>query len=164
MFSIYYNKVIELLLPIALRKPAIKAYLNAVLKPFKSIYNTFIAYRLEVLTDITHTGQVIYLEHLLNLKYDAISQNIHIIDSDDPRLDSYFYNDSEGQEVTWLRNDSEGQPPSWLFNKVEFDGNNDFIVKIPSYLATRQNQISETINKYRQAGKRYTIETYEINP
>ena len=163
MFNIDFDKIIELLLPIALRRPRLKAYLKAVSKPLKQLYNTFTAYRLHVLQSITHTGQVMYIEHLLNDLYDPLSRNIYLDDSTDARLDDYLFNAAEGQDVMYLFNDSEEEEAEYVYNSSEYDAINDFIVKVPSHLYAHILSIKATIDNYRQAGKRYSIEYFDIN-
>jgi len=164
VFNIDIDKIIELLLPIALRRPRLKAYLKALSKPLKQLYNTFTAYRLQVLQSITHTGQVMYIEHLLNDLYDPQSRNISLEDSTDARLDDYLFNAAEGQDVMYVRNDSEEEEAVYIYNSSEYDAINDFIVKVPLELSNRILSVANTVDKYRQAGKRYVILVININP
>jgi hypothetical protein len=167
MFNPNIDTITELLLPVALRRPQTKAWLKALLKPLKQLLNTFQNYRLAAYQTLTHTGQVMYLEHLLNMIYfPTHTQNnrINITDSTDPRPDDYLHNTSEGQQSFYFYNKLEGETPEYLFNKTEFLFNNDFIVNVPNFISIVEAQVKHTIDRYRQAGKRYSINYFEINP
>ena len=164
MFNVNFHKIQQLLLPVALRQPRLIAYLKVLAKPLITLFNSFTTYRLYVLDAITHTGQVIYLEHLLNKLYDPIGKHIKIIDSTDPRPDKFVFNDAEGQAPIFIYNTIENKAPVFFYNQHEFDNNNDFIVRVPTYLFSAMQQIPATVHKYRQAGKRFTIQTYDVIP
>jgi hypothetical protein len=158
VFSINYDIIIELLLPVWLRQPKHLAFLKAVLKPLKQIYNAFVAYRTNTLRSISHTGQVIYIERLLN--GDATAQYpIYLSDSDDERLDDYIYNQSEGQLPIYLYQDSASLPVE-VKNEVEYENIDDFVVKVPEVPPMSDTEIRNIVEKYKPAGKRYSIQTY----
>jgi hypothetical protein len=162
VFNVDFHKLLQLLLPVALRQPRLIAYLKVLAKPLITLFNSFTTHRLYVLDAITHTGQVIYLEHLLNKLYDPFN-HIKIIDSTDPRPDVFIFNEAEGQQAIFLFNKIENAP-ILIYNRHEFDNNNDFIVKVPNGLFSLVEQITATVHRYRQAGKRFIIQTYNVIP
>lgn len=133
------------------------------LKPLKTLYTTFKNYRDEVLIKINHTGQVIYLEKILNDEFHPIGRGIFITDSDDDRLDDYLYNYDEGQTAIYLYNEDEPDPVE-IKNQAEYDGLIDFKVMIPHILNVTLTEVKALVERYRQAGKRYNIQTYQYNP
>lgn len=165
MFNPDINKILELLLPVALRQPRMKAWLKAIAKPLKELLNVFQNYRLIAWEALTHTGQVMYLEHLLNNRFiGPDATHIHITDSDDPRQDDYLYNLNEGQQPIYLYNKLEDDTLTYLNNKIEFVLFTDFVVNIPDSHVVSEPQIRQTVDRYRPAGKRFSIEYYQVNP
>lgn len=164
MFNINYDNIIELLLPVRLRQRRTRDYLKAVLKPLKSLFNSFSAYRLYVIDRITHTGQIMYLEHYLNNLYSPQGQGIFIEDAITTNMVKYLYNENEGEEPLWLYNENEGETPVWLYNDAEIDDHTDFIVHVPNHLSVTSQEIKNVIEIYRPAGKRYQVLFYEQNP
>lgn len=162
MFSINFDIIIELLLPVWLRQPKHLAFLKAVLKPLKQLYNTFVAYRTNTLRSISHTGQVIYIERLLN--GDATVQYpIYLSDSDDDRLNDYIYNQSEGQLPIYLYQDGALLPVE-VNNEVEYENIDDFVVKVRGVPPMSDTEIRNIVEKYKPAGKRYSIQNIQIPP
>ena len=164
MFNINYDTIIKLLLPVGLRKEAMVAYLNAMLRPLKNLYNTFSSYRLNVLIKITHTGQVMYLEHLLNQEFNTLSNTIYISDSDNDRIDDYLYNAGDGQTPMYLYNAFETETPEYIYNGVEYNAIDDFIINIPDSIdpLPTTTEVRRLVERYRQAGKQYSINYYTI--
>ncbi len=156
VFNINYERLITLLLPTRLRGATIQDLLKAFLKPFQILFNQFISYREATIITLTHTGQVMYIEHILNDTYDEDQRRIHIDDGDEYRYPEFLYNYSEGQQALELNNYDNGQIE--MNNAIEFNLINDFVVKIPATLPSDDNAIREMVNRYKQAGKRFKIE------
>lgn len=57
------------------------SWLNSLIKPTISRYNDSVALRNKNVFDTKHTGQVLSLEHLLNIKIDVVGKPIKIIDT-----------------------------------------------------------------------------------
>jgi len=164
VFNINYDIIVQLLLPVWLRQPKQIAFLKAVLKPLKQLYNTFVAYRLKTLSDISHTGQVMYIEHLLN--GDAMSvDDIYLSDNIGSRLDDYIYNQAEGQVPVYVYNSGDPELVLWFVrNDQEYYFIDDFIVNIPNGVVVSEANIKNIVNKYKQAGKRYSINYLPPDP
>jgi hypothetical protein len=111
--------------------------------------------------DLSHNGQIIYLEKVLNDKLDATQRRIYI---DDPQpsniTPTVLYRKSEAQPTAILYRKSEAQTTSILFRYSEVSSI-DFVVFIPVSLGALSNQIiiKSLVNFYRVAGKRFTIQT-----
>lgn len=81
-------------------------WLKTLLKPFKTIWNTFLSDRSNVLQKMSHNGQVIYLQKVINDLYDANLRRIQIVDGD-------FAN------KWWLYWESENEIFAYLVNKFD---------------------------------------------
>jgi len=167
MFNIDFNNIIQLLLPPFLRKIKIIEWLKALVKPLIDLYAIFFQYRTDTLYSLSFTGQVIYLEKLLNDTYNNGSPGIYITDGSFI-LKTYLYHKSEGGAKTYLFHKSENAAKTYLFHKSEYTITYDFVVMVPAaiYSILQQNnnqglnKMKALINLYKIAGKRYTIQSY----
>lgn len=167
MFNVDFNNIITLLLPPFLRKSKNIAWLKSLVKPLIDLYTLFMAYRVTTVYSLSFTGQVIYLEKLLNDSYNAGLTGIYIADgSGIARI--YFSHKSEGFPKQYLYHKSENQTPLYLYHKSEYNSQNDFIIMVPLSLYTQLqlnndqglNNMKSLVNLYKLAGKRYTINSY----
>ncbi|MCX6232120.1 MAG: hypothetical protein NTZ33_11305 [Bacteroidetes bacterium] len=160
MFNIDFNILINLFLPYALRQLVLTAWIKCLIAPIKSIYNDFKTYRDLCNVKLQFTGQVIYLEKMLN---DYYSETIIYIE-DAANIDYEFvYNKSEGLPAEFVYNKSESMPSVFVKNKSELEVSYHFIVKIPSALyaslgASGLNKMRAIINMYKIGGKNFLIE------
>ena len=80
-YIIDYVKMVRDRVPVDLREfPDLMAYLNVIVGPVVSIYNSLNLYRNLVLYKLTITPQVCYLEKMLNNQYDNTERRIYIED------------------------------------------------------------------------------------
>lgn len=145
----------DLLAP-QLRGPNMLAFLNAALKPARTQLSAFYAFFDAVEYELTFTGQVIYLEHVLNNEFDPTLRRIYITDSDQLN-DTYLFNVVEGNETTYAFNASESADPLYLTNQSETVAQADFAVNVPIGLVYDLPSMLFYINKYRIAPKRFII-------
>lgn len=105
------------------------------------------------------TGQVVYLEHYINDLFDNNFRRIYIQDGD-ASLPLFLNNKIEGDTFD-IYNKSEGQTDAILLNRADFASQVDFKVKIPweNIPTSERNKIKAYIDKYKIAGKRYSINT-----
>lgn len=156
MYSIDWNKLVEQLLPWALRYPDMKAWLVTLIKPLVTLYNTFVSYRDSVRVKLMYTGQTIYLEKLLN---DHFSSNgIYI--THPARTDIYIGLITEDDPVL-LPLRTESDPP--MVGIIEdYESEYDFTINIPTVLtpAPTDVEVAALIDRYKLAGKSYNINRY----
>lgn len=161
MFSIDFEILIKKLTPSALLyKVRFFCILKSFIAPIVLLYNDFIAYRNISLKRLQFTGQVIYLEKLLNDTYDSTA--IYIEDIADINY-LYIANKDEGYPL-YLSNLSENNTAVYIANKSEYVTDYHFKVKIPLTLynslgATGLDKMKALINNYRIAGKKFIIES-----
>ena len=154
MFNINFDILLKLLLPVSLRQPITEAWLKALLKPLKQLYNTFSTYRTKQLLALSYTGQTMYLKKLLNDNFDN-ARRFHIHDATDTRL--YLCNDPDlTKRLTYEHDDADEvffYNPEHDANYVDFNihGPNDILL-MPSHA-----DVENYINRYKLAGKSYDI-------
>lgn len=165
LFRLDYQRLVNMLLPFNLRnydmrlplkdrKHTLLSWLHALLAPVKRLYMEFLAYRNRVNYQMGHTGQVVYLEKVLNDRFDPASERIRI--KDGPKRDwNYIYCRNE--------NKPKHLGKTHLYNRPSYgDQGVDFEVCIPidSRIWVEGNlwaACHSIIDYYKIAGKTYQL-------
>lgn len=169
IYLINWSKFINDLLLIELRKPAIKAFLNALLKPIQSSHTDFLTYRKNVLYRLKHNSQIVYMEAVLNDAFDNTFRRIRIqnVAFRDPM---FFYEPEENREVYFYN--PEDMMPKFFYELEDFEGDGyDFVVCVPPVL--RPNNLQDEnallikmqglIDYYKLYSKNYQIVWVQVN-
>ncbi|WP_299713676.1 hypothetical protein [uncultured Tenacibaculum sp.] len=149
-----FNRQISLLLPTFKRKTKIVNYLKSLIKPLVELYQTFQKFRSETLYKINHNGQVVYLQKVLNDRFDKTLRRIYISDGlfNNP---TYIY-PYEDQKDIYLNT-------QYIFNQTELEFKDvDFVVVLPSDITVSDEEnirMRSLINYYKLASKTYKITT-----
>lgn len=155
IIDLYY--LINITLPPFLRGDNTLALISSMIKPLVDTQTKFYEYFEEKKYELTFNGQVIYLEHLLNDKFDNVLRRIYIGDaSQTPNV--FLFNHSEHNEPLYLYNNSQNINTTYLFNASEETPGVDFIVYIPIGFVYNENLFKKYLNKFKTAGKRYKIQ------
>lgn len=156
IFNIDYGKLVKLLLPVKLRQPVAIAWLRALTWPVQQLYTTFKNNRSANLYRLKITSQVVYLQRLLNDRYDVADRRIQIVDAafHDPL---WLFTDDEEKPI-WMYTDEENQP-LWLFRDQETNVDPaDFNIKIPADIQFKEPELRAMIDANKLPGKTYSIE------
>ncbi|SNR16547.1 conserved protein of unknown function [Tenacibaculum jejuense] len=149
-----FYKQISLLLPTFKRKSKIINFLKSLIKPLTELYQVFKRYRTETLYKINHNGQVVYLQKVLNDRFDKTQRRIFISDGlfNNP---TYVY-PHEDQKDIYLNT-------QYIFNQTELEFKDvDFVVVLPSDISVSDEEdirMRSLINYYKLASKTYKITT-----
>lgn len=172
--QIYYQ------LPIFLRKQKLIRFLKSAYSALISLYEGFISFRNERIFRLRYTGQVIYMEHMLNSRFnngqpayiDGTPNGIYIGEGAITFDPAYIFQKSEGlEDGRWLYRKSETpdapEDVIWLYKKTELATlNYNFTVNIPIALfdiTTNEelvNAVKAWVNYYKQAGKTFILQNY----
>lgn len=135
-------------------------WLFALLKPLRQINLSLVQFNQKVIYDTAFSPSVIYIEHVLNDLFDPSNRGITIVDGDNlPTAYTFFH--TELGEVVFSWNESEtalsGETYSFFSQEV-FDSPN-YIVQVPTSagVSISDPQLIATINRYRPAGRTYSI-------
>lgn len=155
-----FKKVFVHFLAVKLRGEKMVAWVESMLTPLQSLHDQFSVWAYDLRYDLSFSGQQIYLEHLLNDVFDASERRIYI---DDPlgtiQLSEYIFNKVESQPDKILYNKSEGKKLI-IYNRSEINvSTDDFVIHVPSTVFN-QISMSRIVDKYRQAGKIYSFQTF----
>lgn len=110
--------------------------------------------------ELSYNGQTIYLEKMLNDRFDPVQRRIQIVHDED--LTVYWYLEGEGQPEKYLYTETEtGVTTTYLYNEGEnitgLPEGIDFRVLAPSSLTSEQIRMTSEIEKYKLAGKQFEI-------
>lgn len=134
------------------------AWLKCMVSAVQSLHSTFLSFVVSIKYRMHLSGQVIYLEHYLNDLFDLTERRIYIADGT-PQAAPFLFNKAENNPI-YIYNKSEDEDPFYLYNKDEYSSQDDFIVNVPDAIPLTPdllNIIRAAVNKYRQAGSRYSI-------
>lgn len=164
--GINFKAVFQYLVPFRIRQSRMVEYMAALLAPLQVINGYFASHVETIRYDLKFNGQVMYLEHVLNDKFDNTLRRVYIDDPSGQQIFTpYVFNRIEQQPPLHLFNVADAKPlleNIVLRNQVELLVTTDFVVKVPVgiFNSTIQVQMSDLIDRYRIAGKRYTFQTF----
>lgn len=139
MYALDINKLIQWLLPAAIRKSLMVAWLNALLAPAKTLHTAFLAFANATRTHIRITGQKRVLEYYLDRNFGPIT----LIDA-------------TASAPVYMYTEAENQP---LYLPVFITGSQvDFIAQVPLALAPQEAAIRAFIQKYKLPTRRFEIQ------
>ncbi|MCL2793609.1 MAG: hypothetical protein FWD87_11035 [Spirochaetaceae bacterium] len=151
IFHIDFERLAKFLLPISLRKVIIKAFLNAFIKPVKTLYKQFNLFRLDKNQQISYNAQVCSMRKMLNDIFDPAQRRITIAQAAQ-RTHLMLYRREEEKPVMFGVH---------LVNRRDLiEYRNEFTVNIPICLQDREIEIRAKINYYKLATKQYIIKYF----
>lgn len=155
-FEINFKKLVRERIPPRLRTQKIMAFVDALSVEINGVYNDFIRNRKANLYRLSITPQVVYLEKLLNDKYDFTARRIYIYDAE-WHQPWYIYKDEELKPER-LYQESE-EKPVWLYSENEVgELKIDFVVFVPSAVDFKENEMRGYLDMYKLFGTHYKIE------
>lgn len=164
-YDVDFPALIKMLLPVRLRKITTMNWLKCLITPVQELYDKFTQNRNANIYTLTHNGQVVYLQAVLNDVFDPISRGIYIVD--DNIADALFVYLPSELHPLYLGRVGEvatvAYPiPSWLYTRAEVNYSGyHFIVKVPVVVVWDVSRMNALIDKYRLPSRnRYSIVTY----
>lgn len=164
-FDINFDALRVQLLPVRLRKPNTKAWLQCLIAPVRWLYDQFRSARSANLYHLAHNSQVAFLESALNDTFDPVGRGIFIEDGpyEDPL---YVYLTPELGPV-WLGLESETGTTPYTSPVPLYTADETiamgfaFVVWVPSAISFDNDRMRALIDKYRIAGRNvYGINIY----
>jgi hypothetical protein len=157
-YDIDYTKLALERIPQHVQEVEHNSWVQRLVSPFVYIYNQLLLFRSSVLYKLTITPQVVYLEKMLNDRFDSALKRIYI-------LDGLSYN------ATYLYTKPESKPqhaytkpeanPLTLFTAGETTQFSfDFVVFVPVAVTFDVDEMKSLLNSYKLAGKYYSIQTF----
>lgn len=160
IYNINFRKLGDLLTPPFLRKAALIDWIECLLKPLEEVNVNFKIFRKASIYKVTHNGQVVYLQKVLNDYFDKEERRIYIKDVF-YRNPLYIYPETDEKPVYIYDNE-----PVYVYDDNDFNlPDYEFVVYIPIALKPVNDidiinieiQIKSLVNYYKLASKRYLI-------
>lgn len=159
-FNIDMKKLGKRVLPHFLRKPNVILFLNSCLDVLQGLNDEMVVFAEAIDTKVRQTSQVIYLEKLLNDRFDPTLKRIFIQNTSEVNF-LYIRNNVEGQPQTvFLSNNSEGAGPVYYENNSEIAALDDYIINVPASASIDEDELRSQVNVYNLAGKKYDVITF----
>lgn len=160
LYNLNIIKAMRAEVPLKLRKARRYALVATFAQPLIDMYNRFVALRSESEFYLSYNGQQASMQKLLNDVWPAAGGAIYIETVNATLQVFYLPNAEDNQPPIFLPNAEDNEPPIFLPNAEDFILQYDFIVWVPATLVFDEPKMRNLINRYRLAGKRYTIQTY----
>ena len=166
-YNVDFNRWIEQLVPPILRSKVLLAILKAMIIPIIYIHEEFLKKKIDVERRLDTTAQRTSIESYLNGLFFLKNREIRIEEIDNSNK-VYVYFAEENQIAPFINN------KFILYELGEVPDKPNFIVHIPTFLCTLLEiekdkykgefltKIVNALNVYKPAGKRYSINLYEV--
>lgn len=156
IYNIIYSKLTRWLTPSVLKQAKFLSWLNIIVSPVITIYNDLIRFRFQKLYELGITPQVVYLQKLLNDRFDFVARRITIVDSIEHDV-LYIYTDAELKPV-YIKTDGEAAP-TFIYTDAEIGiVPNDFVVKVPAAVVFNMNEMISLLKQFKLSSKQFTIQ------
>ncbi|MCE9539757.1 MAG: hypothetical protein K8R85_11135 [Bacteroidetes bacterium] len=124
-YIINWDKIIKENLPVFFHKLFRLAWITALIKPFKIMHAEFLQLRDDYMYKVRYNSQVIYLERILNDKFDPTNRAIYITDLSQVN-EEYLYQKIESKPANYLYSKWKiGNP--YLIGEYAVDENNVYV-------------------------------------
>lgn len=149
------KKFVKWLLPEELNNSFWLSYFFALVQPLLFVYNLIMTNKKTWLYYLGITGQVCYLEKMLNDRYDKFNRGIYIEDgiNVDP---VYVYQQVEDNPV-YLYVQSENNPVHFFTNTETLDDAADFVVNIPVAVTFNELELKQLVTEFKLPCTNFTI-------
>jgi len=172
MFSFNFINAIKLLVPPRIRSTKLLLWVQAFIQVIDDLFTSVKSFRSDELFMLQHNSQVMYLEHILNDRFNPYftdppqasldGDEIYIDDGDDKNA-TIIYNKSESRTPPYIYNKSEsGYDPVYIYNKGELSPLVGFIIWVPDTFTYDENEMKALVNKLKLAGSQYRIIEYTL--
>jgi hypothetical protein len=146
------------LLPSLLRKPKLKAYLNALLMPVATLYAGFVAFQAKARRELSYNGQTLSFQRALNDLFDPVLARIRII-SQDASFEAVYVNFvAEEEAEKYTKFTTESPPHFVLYGTVELASQVGFVVRCPASLRPQEPALKARIGQLKLAMVKYRIQ------
>ena len=144
-------------LPARKRQPVTISWLVALLTPLQTLSSAFAAWAIDSSYKANYNGQTIVLKSLLDDLFDPNDRSIEVLTLTDIKFITplYFRSEAKPKFYTYFRSEATTNP--YVYLRSERFSTNSFIVRVPSSQSSKNAEITQWINRYKIAGKTFTI-------
>jgi hypothetical protein len=158
-YIIDYRRLVTQRIPFIMRWDDVISFLMILASPFVKGYNNLLAYRDLLIYQLTITPQVVYLEKMLNDRYDTALRRIYI--EDGKQYNPLFvFRKLELKPVYLFRKSETLKPKRYVYVIGEAGQQSfDFVVYVPLGMTYNEIELKALVNNYKLASKIFTIQT-----
>lgn len=150
IFNIEFDVLVEILLPTRLRRAKMKAFINALITPVKTLYNKFKRNREENVYELTHTAQVYSIEAVLNDRFDTAMRRVRV--KDGIRIHPFWAGNDADFNSEYAGNDGDADLSYAPHDAALLEGY-DAVIEVPAFISFDMDEMKALIDFYRLAGK-----------
>lgn len=150
-YTIDFKKLVEQLTGNLLRKTKRVAWLTALLKPWRNLHDSFLAYTNSLVDEIKWNGQTIVLQQLLIAKFGAGITVVNNIGTNN----AFAFSDGDESPTAW--GDGEDVQAAFYDEADIVVSTFSFTVNVPNTIVFTMSQMQAYINKYKLHGTTYNI-------
>lgn len=156
-YVIDYTNYVTSRIPEELQLPIVIAFVLVLAAPVILVYNLLISFRNLMLYKLAITPQVVYLEKMLNDRYDTEERRITITDGKE-YLPTFLFKKIELKPVFLFLKSEEGFLQRFFYTKNETGQFTwDFIVNVPVLVDFNMNELIALVNTYKLPAKTFKI-------
>lgn len=160
VYTVDFRRFVHQLLPPALRKPKMIAFLHALLQPLRQLYIQFGIFHLSRRKEVSVTGQVICLEWLLNDRFNYGQSGIWIRHNTPVQEAFFLFDEGYTEEAFDVHDEAEGKGP-YLYEDADMVPTDvNFIVLVPEALEFDEAEMKAVVNNKKLYGSTYAIHRY----
>lgn len=157
-YRVAWAGLVDTLLPSLLRRPRLKAYLEALTAPVAELHGRLLSYIEQTRRELSYNGQTMNLERALNDRFDPALRRIYITDNDvelEQSYDNFVAEAQPWQYMTFAR-----EAPPWLYDYLarELLGQVGFIVHVPVNLRPQEVAIHARVKQLKLALIKHSIQ------
>ena len=159
VYDVNIKRLALLLLPTALRKPLVAAFMQSVVQGCNVLYGDFMRWRDDKHYRLWHNGQVCHLRAVLNDTFDRTERRITVDDQESAGIlgTRLFTRDMERHVLLPLRDTGK----AFIINRRGYGGVSgyDFWVSVPYALMGKfdETRLAAVVDTYKLASKRWAI-------
>lgn len=124
-YIINWDKTIKENIPVFFHTVFRLSWITALIKPFKVMHAEFLILRDDYMYKVRYNSQVIYLERILNDKFDSVNRAIYITDLNQIN-EEYWYQNIESKPANYLYS-NWNVGTAYLIGEYAVDGNTVYI-------------------------------------
>lgn len=160
IYTVDFRKFIHQLLPPSVRKPIMLAFLFALIRPIRDLYQQFTSFHQSRRKDVSISGQVIKLEWLLNDRFNAGQEGIWIVHNTPVQEAFFLFDEGYTEEGTLIYDEADGRGPYMYEDADMVPADVNFIVLVPEALEFDEFEMRAVVDKKKLYGSTYSIQRY----
>lgn len=156
--NIDWAKFINRVLPTAIRKPILKAWVKVLLSPAIELFGLLTTARQKYIDDLSISVLTDILQAKLRVSYPNVTNfKVYVINQWDPLSFDYdqYIGEHHGQGYDYFLSEGAAQEYDYFLSEQSIPY--DYNVYVPTAYSSDASAINQFLNRYKPAGKRFQI-------